>query len=55
MKLTERQLTHPWEGVLTTPAVGTDVGVLVLATPEADALPGAAAWPHILDALDSGG
>lgn len=31
MDLAERELTDPWEGVLITPAAGTDVGVLVLA------------------------
>ncbi|KOG37160.1 acyl-CoA thioester hydrolase/BAAT C-terminal domain-containing protein [Streptomyces resistomycificus] len=31
MELTERELTHPWEGVLIAPTLGADVGVLVLA------------------------
>ncbi|MGW2083150.1 hypothetical protein ACWCOW_40850 [Streptomyces sp. NPDC001939] len=31
MELTERELTHPWEGVLITPSAGADIGVLVLA------------------------
>ncbi|GCB52928.1 acyl-CoA thioester hydrolase/BAAT C-terminal domain-containing protein [Streptomyces sp. NL15-2K] len=31
MKLTEHELTNPWEGVLITPDAGSDAGVLVLA------------------------
>ncbi|MEV0226125.1 acyl-CoA thioester hydrolase/BAAT C-terminal domain-containing protein [Streptomyces sp. NPDC050704] len=31
MEVVERELSHPWEGVLAAPAQGSDVGVLVLA------------------------
>ncbi|MFI2040109.1 acyl-CoA thioester hydrolase/BAAT C-terminal domain-containing protein [Streptomyces bottropensis] len=31
MEVVERELNHPWEGVLAAPAQGSDVGVLVLA------------------------